>query len=450
MSAATFLEWAPASLENELMEAASLLEFPELEVTKRQGAATVNWAGPFTVNQAIQAGRGKKGLYVIYLSGQVVDSGKSEGQDLATRLAQHFEYPNRHGENLNRYRIRLGFIRTRSAVNLAEGTVTRSLAKKGEIPLRRRSLKTGRQERVPNTAQFRTGAAGVRITHTGKLPAALKSFTRVKGGRAVQRIRGRGTFEFLPPYLHNETELEQELEFASHELEADQGESFYTRVQPVPHLPGYEEGHEVLTRNAALGLISGTDLNSVILGVIRPDRGGASYWSFPRAALHSFDAAAQKSHSLRASSGTAQATALGEIRQHLARLYSLATAAPNRTLAMEWVGEALHLIQDSYSDAHVSRALGGGSGGRSPIRFIRAFYINTWPPSRSTGPGEHNVPSDSRDSIWASPSVLGTQATYAVQASRDYLAMLLRHLASPGLPANAAEFTNYLNWHFST
>src|SRR5215469_15005586 len=66
------------------------------------------------------------------------------------------------------------------------------------------------------------------------------------------------------------------------EFETQEGEPFYTRVQPIPHLPGYEEGHEVLARMAASGFLTGTDLNSLVLGVIRPDRGGASYWKFPR------------------------------------------------------------------------------------------------------------------------------------------------------------------------
>ena len=246
-----------------------------------------------------------------------------------------------------------------------------------------------------------------------------------------------------------ETEWEYELGGAAGELEAQEGEPFFTRVQPVPHLPGYEEGHEVLTRMAASGLVAGPDLAAVVLGVIRPDRGGASYWNFPRAALHSFDAAAQKSHSLRRSPTTTLGAALAEIREHLKTLYHTATGARTRQTALEWVGEAMHLIQDSYSGAHVERAVGAGPGGSSPIRRIRAFYVTVWPPSRSTSPGEHNVPSDPRDSIWAGPGVMRHEATLAINASRDYLQMLLRHLASPGAPGNAGEFVTFLNTHFS-
>jgi hypothetical protein len=251
-----------------------------------------------------------------------------------------------------------------------------------------------------------------------------------------------------PPHLRH-GEFEEEMEFAAGELEGNSAEAFYTRVQPVPHLPGYEEGHEILTRTAARGLLSGPGLNSLLLGVIRPDRGGASYWNFPRTVLHSFSPGAQRSHALRRAPSTSQGAALSEIRKHLATLYSLALRSPNRATALGWVGEALHLIQDSYSGAHTDRALGAGVGGRSPIRRIRVFYLSLWPPSRSTAPSEHNVPSDPRDSIWAAPGVLSRQALFAVRASRQYLAMLLRHLTRPSSPRNKAEFRAFLNRHFS-
>lgn len=209
-------------LFSELENAARDLEAGEFEITKRSGQATVHWSGLYTVRGAIQAGRGKKGLYVIYRNGNVVDSGKAEVQDLATRLLQHYEYPLRHKENLNIYQIRLGIIRRASAVNLAEGTVTRSLAKRKLIPLRRPSLDTGKQTRVPNTAPFRTPPnRGVRIVHRGQMPTELRDFTTSRGGRAVQYIKpGTGSWEFPPPFLLSEAGLEQELEIAATTLEA--------------------------------------------------------------------------------------------------------------------------------------------------------------------------------------------------------------------------------------
>jgi hypothetical protein len=205
-----------------LEAAAELLEAGELETTTRSGQATVHWTGPYSVAGAIQAGRGQKGLYVIYRLGRIVDSGKADVQDLATRLAQHFEYPLRHAENLNDYRIRLGIVRRASAVNLAEGTVTRSLAKRGQIPQARQSLSTGRTTRVPNTAPFQTPRdRGVRLIHTGRMPAGLRGFTTRQGGRAVQSIRPGQTFEFLPPHLQSRAAFESELDRVGHALEAE-------------------------------------------------------------------------------------------------------------------------------------------------------------------------------------------------------------------------------------
>jgi hypothetical protein len=159
---------------------------------------------------AISAGRGRRGLYVIYRQGKVVDSGKAETQDLATRLAQHFEYPLRHGENLGDYRIRLGFVRTKRSVNLAEGVSTRSLARRKLIPRYRTSLYTTRRAAVPNTAPFRAGPRGVRIFHRGRAPA---------GFRRVQKIAPGTYFEFLPAYLQSESAFESELDRVSQHLE---------------------------------------------------------------------------------------------------------------------------------------------------------------------------------------------------------------------------------------
>src|SRR5262249_55963760 len=59
------LEFANAvlELELELDEAAQELETAEAE-TVRQGQATINWRGPYSVTGAIKAGRGKRGIYI--------------------------------------------------------------------------------------------------------------------------------------------------------------------------------------------------------------------------------------------------------------------------------------------------------------------------------------------------------------------------------------------------
>src|SRR4029077_7968378 len=113
---------------------------------------------------------------------------------------------------------------------------------------------------------------------------------------------------------------------------------------------------------------SAAERSAILLGVIRPDRGGRSYWNFPRSALESFKARAQASHSLRPTPSSTVATALRLIRSRFLALYLRAMRATNRTTALEWLGEALLLLQDSFSGAHVKRV-----GGR--IRHIRVFYI---------------------------------------------------------------------------
>jgi hypothetical protein len=299
-----------------------------------------------------------------------------------------------------------------------------------------------RQNKIPtglHPSLQRKGIVFLDVFRGAGVPAPMGSATRVVSHPGRRRLR---------PSRLRELELARELESGAAELEEEEAEPFFTRVQPVPHLPGYEEGHEVLTRVAARGLVAGSDLNALLLGVIRPDRGGASYWNFPRAALHAFNASAQRSHALRRTSSTSQAAALSEIRRHLATLYLLAIRARNRAIALGWIGEAMHLIQDSYSGAHMERALGRGPGGTSPIRRIRAFYLTLWPPRRSTAPHEHNVPSDPRDRIWKSRGVLTNEARFAVRASREYLTMMLRHVRYPGAPANIAEFRAFLKRHF--
>lgn len=565
--------------ESETEFEAALNEAAEGEITTRSGQATVNWIGPYSVAGAIQAGRGKKGLYVISRSGNTVDSGKADVQDLATRLAQHFEYPLRHGENLNVYRIRLGIIRSARAVNLAEGTVTRSLAKRGLIPETRQSLATGRATRVPNTAAFRTPPQqGVRLIHTGRMPAGLRRFTTRRGGRAVQTIGPGQTFEFLPPHeanfesaLHEAAEqmdagavvdhareasralppdmkqdivlrarmlwqmggayfsrfltvlaglyaqnpagwqqalltnragaaqqlaalagraaglpargapgqpglsdaqvrdfhrrqqargfqpgrnrqtgryreLELELEDASRELEgaeSEGAESFYTKVTPIPGI-GNKEGHEILTRLAMIGLpLTAAEQGAILLGVIRPDRGGQSYWNFPGAALGSLRAAAQAAHSLRPTPATSTPAAMGLIQARFSTLHLQAMHAADRITALAWLGEALHLLQDSFSSAHVERA-----GGIGRITKIRAFFIRFgWPP-RSTAPDEHQAPSDDRDDVYLN-GTLRPEARAAVAASQAFLVMALRHLPTPLSPGNQTELFTFIRTYLS-
>ncbi len=241
------------------------------------------------------------------------------------------------------------------------------------------------------------------------------------------------------PVLELEGEFEWETNEQSHNSSA---EAFATRV-----LPGLPEGHEVLTR-AAAAPFAGVNLPALLQGVIRPDRGGSSYWNFPLSALHVTDPAEQRRHALRRAAGTSTAGAVGEIRSWLETLYGRAMAAGAGTpAAFGWIGEALHLIQDSYSQAHTERAYGAGPGGAHLIRKVRFYDYNVIPPRRTVGPGEHNFPSDERDGIRWGNGALKWEATVAIEASRAYLAMMLRHLASPAAPSNRVELSLFLDKH---
>jgi hypothetical protein len=230
----------------------------------------------------------------------------------------------------------------------------------------------------------------------------------------------------------------------------DEGDRFSTRV-----LPFFPEGHEILTRTAARGL-SGINLTALLDGVIRPDRGGKSYLNFPASAIHATDPGEQRRHSLRRAASTSTSAALREIKNYLSLLYSRAMGAAGmrsprgHKQAFEWIGEALHLIQDSYSQAHIQRAYGAGPGVTHPIRYIRYYNYSVFPPSRTTAPREHKYPSDERDSIKDTSGRLKAEASLAINASREYLILILRHMASPASSANAAEFRAFLVRHFSS
>ena len=117
--------------------------------------------------------------------------------------------------------------------------------------------------------------------------------------------------------------------------------------------------------------------------------------------------------------------------------------ATNRLTALEWMGEALHLLQDSFSSAHVERV--GGTGG---IRHIRAFFIRFgWPP-RSRAPHEHNAPSDPRDDVFLH-GALRPEAGAAIRASRVFLVMALRHFRAPSSPRNRAELHAFMGRYLS-
>ena len=277
------------------------------------------------------------------------------------------------------------------------------------------------------------------------VPARDATVQRGLGDVRVRQFHRRQQARGYVPGRNRQTglyrELELELDRASHELEG--AEPFYTKVTPIPGI-GNKEGHEILTRVAMRGLpLSAAEKSAVELGVIRPDRGGRSYWNFPRSALDSLKASAQSAHALRPTPSSTVPAALRLIRARFIRLYLRAMRATNRLTALEWMGEALHLLQDSFSSAHVERV--GGTGG---IRHIRAFFIRFgWPP-RSRAPHEHNAPSDPRDDVFLH-GALRPEAGAAIRASRVFLVMALRHFRAPSSPRNRAELHAFMGRYLS-
>lgn len=283
-------------------------------------------------------------------------------------------------------------------------------------------------------------AAGQMARLPARRPAEPPGMSGVQVRHYHRRQRARGNVPGRNPQNGRHRELELEIDRAGQALqgELEHAEQFYTKVTPIPGI-GNKEGHEILTRVAMGGLpLTGADRSAIELGVIRPDRGGRSYWNFPLAAVGSLKAAAQPAHALRPTPSTSTATALRLIQSRFASLYLRAMAAPTRQVALEWLGEALHLLQDSYSGAHVDRV-----GGTGRIRYIRAFFIRVgWPP-RSTAPGEHQAPSDTRDDVYSS-GALRPEARAAIAASRAFLVMALAHLRAPRSPANRSALIAFM------
>jgi hypothetical protein len=195
-------------------------------------------------------------------------------------------------------------------------------------------------------------------------------------------------------------------------------------------------GHEDLTRHAARGLgLSKAELALVIEGVRRPDTASLPDHIKP---------GEQRRHVLRRtifqSSKDARDDAVAHLRALHARILGPGQPSDER---FRLIGEALHLVQDAYAPAHVHR----GPGGR--ILYIRNFGPTNLLP-RLPLRDEHGFPVDLRDNISTRRSgMLRPEAGAAVDASRHYLGMALRHLRRPPPPARiTADLNAFVERHF--
>ena len=207
-------------------------------------------------------------------------------------------------------------------------------------------------------------------------------------------------------------------------------------------------GHEELTRRAASGLVPTPtlDYGALIEGVRRPDTASLT------AHLH---LGQQRRHFLRShilqTQSAAYADAIGQLRDLHRRI--LGTTSDRRE-QFRLIGEALHLIQDSYSPAHVKRDATGRISrimNYGPANLVAPAAAIMTPP---LGPfaiplarREHLFPADPRDSIYSTigGSTLKPEAMQALVASRTFLQMFLPQLSrSPSDPANASELTAFI------
>jgi peptidoglycan hydrolase-like protein with peptidoglycan-binding domain len=277
-------------------------------------------------------------------------------------------------------------------------------------------------------------AAVARWQRANRLPAngviGPQTLTRMKAAlRALNSFPGDSTRaaesnQEIPPDPAVLRQLRREFQF-----EAGQEMDKFVTEQAF----GFPEGHKSLTQLAASGLpISSADLDAMKNGNARVDD-----------LTKAFDPTEQRRHTLRRFKCQPVADALTEARSQLATLHRHALAAPTRTLQFEILGECLHLIQDSYSNAHTERRW-GGAGGIHPILFIRFFGFS----GSCAFPLEHRVvpPPDPRD-LLRSGGTLKPWARESVTASTEYLRMALRHLAAPGAPGIPAELGTFMNRH---
>jgi hypothetical protein len=171
-------------------------------------------------------------------------------------------------------------------------------------------------------------------------------------------------------------------------------------------------GHEILTDLAVRGLISGADLRDLIDGVRLPDLADPN---------NHIKLGEEKRHFLR-SIKQIVFYAWWPAIQHLKILHQQMMAATNRSHEFKLLGEALHLIQDSFGPAHVERDASTGD-----ILNIHAY-------DAKAAPGDHALFIDARDNIFAPGKALSNAASKAIVASKEFLQMALKHLRLKTLP----------------
>lgn len=174
-------------------------------------------------------------------------------------------------------------------------------------------------------------------------------------------------------------------------------------------------GHEILTERAAHGIVkNNADVTALIAGVRRPDLADPQ---------DHIKLGEQKRHFLRSIKQPSWSAWFLAI-DHLRALHQSMLSSANRANQLALIGEALHLIQDSFAPAHVER-----DPRDKDILSLRVY--DPKPP-----PGNHIFLRDPHDAIFTTPSsaALTPGAKAAIAAGKEYLQTALRHLGLNQLP----------------
>lgn len=173
-------------------------------------------------------------------------------------------------------------------------------------------------------------------------------------------------------------------------------------------------GHETLTEQAAGGLIKDpADLAALINGVRLPDLAGPQDHIRP---------GEEKRHFLRTVTQSSL-SAWDFAIDHLKTLHQQMMLSSSRVAEFTLIGEALHMVQDSFAPAHVQRDQSSGD-----IVSLRIYGSNA-------PPGSHVFRVDLRDDPFTiKPPALTPDARRAVSCTEEYLKMAMRHLQLKQLP----------------
>jgi hypothetical protein len=215
--------------------------------------------------------------------------------------------------------------------------------------------------------------------------------------------------------------------------------------------PLSSEGHEVLTRSA-IGAsrtipfsVAGKPLSRVLTAaeeaeIVAGNRSVDLGWA-GTGVVFAFSQDEQKRHSLRRNFGQPLPAALADVIGSLRSQHAAILAEKDPKTRLRRIGQATHLIQDSFSPAHTDRRPGSG---------WCIYYIKNY--GRGKTPAEHGVPSDDRDKI-ANP-VSRPAALQAIAATREYLSIVFKAVHGRTAPdpvassEAAAEFARFVGRRF--